>query len=117
MDWLLTWIWQGMLWAVAMWALLRWWRPNAATRYAVAWITLLAIVAMPLVARYTVRDPAAETLPALPSATASEELATVDAHNAAWRPVTLPQMPSWLLVFLIGGWLSVALIDLVRVAW
>jgi beta-lactamase regulating signal transducer with metallopeptidase domain len=44
MERLVTWLWQGTVLAVGIWGLLRVWRPNAATRYAIWWTTLVALL-------------------------------------------------------------------------
>src|SRR5215470_12081251 len=43
MQQFLTWLWQGTTLAVGVWGLLRLLRPNAATRFAIWWATLLAV--------------------------------------------------------------------------
>jgi beta-lactamase regulating signal transducer with metallopeptidase domain len=92
MERLVTWLWQGMVLAVGVWGLLRVWRPNASTRFAIWWATLGAVVLLLL----KIAAPASvDALPLL--------------------PLTLPALPAPLIAVAIGVWLGLSLLGLVDV--
>ncbi len=123
MDRLVAWLWQGTMLAVMMWGVLRVWRPNAATRYALWWTTLLAIFMLLLV---NVRPRGAMTLASMPTpaaASASTPVSTpvVEAIEAAASPAsllpfTLPAVPRAVMAVVIGAWLGLSLLGLVHLA-
>lgn len=108
MAWLLSWLWQGMAIALVVAALLcvaR--RLNAATRYAIWWAALVAVVALP--ATWTLARLAAG---APPSADVSRAAA---AEASAALPVVLPLVPDWMLAIAIGAWLGLIIVRLTNV--
>jgi beta-lactamase regulating signal transducer with metallopeptidase domain len=102
MNILLGWLWQGtalaLLMALALHVVPR---IGASARHAVWWLTLLAVLALPL----------AHLVPAPPPAGA--------AHTAAGpvsaQPLLLPSPPAWFLAALIGTWLGTVVLGLARV--
>ncbi len=128
MERLVAWLWQGTMLAVLMWGVLRVWRPNAATRYALWWTTLLAIFVL-LVVNVQLRGvitpitPASMPAPAAASVSTpvSTPVAVVDAIEAAASPTsllpfTLPAVPRAVMAVVIGAWLGLSLLGLVHLA-
>src|SRR6185369_14029201 len=102
MQQFLTWLWQGTTLAVGVWVVLRLLRPNAATRFAIWWAALLAILLL-LVA------PALTRVPAEPALSAASPL------SLTLFPLTLPAVPATLVAMGIGVWLGLAVLGLVHV--
>lgn len=126
MERLVAWLWQGTMLAVLMWGVLRVWRPNAATRYALWWTTLLAIFVL-LVVNVQPRGGITQITPASMSAPVSTPASTpvstsvVEAIEAAASPssllpFTLPAVPRAVMAVVIGAWLGLSLLGLVHLA-
>jgi beta-lactamase regulating signal transducer with metallopeptidase domain len=116
MERLVTWLWQGSMLAVGTWGLLRVWRPNAATRYAIWWTTLLAMFVLLVVTAPATRGAVASS--AVASAAARSVVVAIEdaASPIALLPFTLPAVPRAVLAIGVGAWLGLALIGLVQLA-
>ena len=99
------WVWQGMVvvWATAI-ALGRMRRLNAATRHAIWWFALGAVLLLPLV-QPDARARVSETIPAEP--------------EPFWFPTrvaAVPAAPDWVITCAIALWLGMVVFGLVRIA-
>lgn len=122
MQQFLTWLWQGTTLAVGVWAFLRLLRPNPATRFAIWWVTLLALFALLVIPPPLARsasdargalagDPRATAPTPRPALTPAPARIAVVFENV---PLTLPAVPPALLAMGIGTWLGFALLGLVH---
>jgi len=118
MERLVTWLWQGTVLAVGMWGLLRVWRPNAATRYALWWTMLLAMLMLlvaPLPSRVTASVAGTPGSASLATRAAVAAVAIEEAASpVSLLPFTLPAVPRALIAVGIGVWLGLAVLGLVR---
>ena len=103
MEWLVTWLWQGCLVTGVVAGLLRA-VPSvtAATRYLVWYLTLAAVVAMPLVWGLAVFATPTPVIPVTSFAVAG----AVDVSGV--QPLRLPALPSVALTLLAGVWIVFA---------
>ncbi|HKB11379.1 MAG TPA: M56 family metallopeptidase [Vicinamibacterales bacterium] len=99
MERLVTWLWQGTVLAAGMWALLRVWRPNAATRFAIWWTVLMSVLVL-LVSQL------------------SASARAVAAHEPALPllPIVLPALPRAIVAIGAATWLGFAWLGLVHLA-
>lgn len=112
MTGLINWAWQGMALAIGLALVLRCSRAvNAATRYALWWLALGAVLALPLVGPVTLwvagvaggclTDPATATIAVPLGATAA---------TAAGSLISVPAAPDWLVACAIGLWFGSVLV-------
>lgn len=103
MEWILTWLWQGMLVAFAAEAVLRMTpRLSAATRYLVLWAALVAVL---LIAPLALVD--VHVHPVAVGAAGTPAPVTAPAPAATTSPLallSLPALPSWLAIVLCVMW-------------
>jgi beta-lactamase regulating signal transducer with metallopeptidase domain len=113
--WFASWLWEGVVIVLLVSAMLRGLRRvDAATRYAIWWGTLLAIICWPAVT--LTRFLAHALLLADPAASVST-INTVTTH--AQRPlvqVTVPSAPVWALRVVVAIWLATVVWKLSRLA-
>jgi beta-lactamase regulating signal transducer with metallopeptidase domain len=109
--WFASWLWEGVVIVLLVSAMLRGLRRvDAATRYAIWWGTLLAIICWPAVtlARFIGQALLAVRVPAVPVLTA---------HSARhFVEVTVPSAPVWALRVAVGLWLASVIWKLSRLA-
>jgi beta-lactamase regulating signal transducer with metallopeptidase domain len=102
MTTVVAWLWQGLaIAALTTLALGRMRRLNAATRYAIWWLALLAVVLLPIVRIVTTRPPA----PVLP----------VPDEPVASALVVLPALSGWVISCAVAIWLATAIAGAVRI--
>jgi len=102
MDALVSWLWQGLALTAGVAVLLRSARPlSAATRYALWWATLAAVLALPFAPAIAGLAGRARALPAAaPAAPLVEPLV----------PLALPAPADWLVAVALGVWLGFLLL-------
>lgn len=115
MTGLINWAWQGMALAIGLALVLRCSRAvNAATRYALWWLALGAVLALPLVGPVTLwvtgvvggrlTDPTTATVAVPLVATAAT------AATSAGSLISLPAAPDWLVACAVGLWFGSVLV-------
>jgi beta-lactamase regulating signal transducer with metallopeptidase domain len=101
--WFASWLWEGVVIVLLVSAMLRGLRRvDAATRYAIWWGTLLAIICWPAV---TLARLLAHTLFAAPLPAAQISSTSAAAHNHLVE-VIVPSAPVWALRAAVGLWLA-----------
>jgi beta-lactamase regulating signal transducer with metallopeptidase domain len=102
MSALLGWLWQGTALALAVALVLRSLpRVGAAARHTIWWLTLLAVLGLPLCHLV----PAAQGPPGVAGATTSP----------LTQPLLVPAPPDWAVALLLGAWLGMLVWGLVRI--
>lgn len=108
MSVLVAWLWQGMALTMGVAVVLRSaHRLNAATRHLIWWGTLAAVLVLPLIPPLISR-----------AAAGGGDVVTAVASGGtagAGPLVTLPAMPRWLVAALMGAWLGLAALGLLRI--
>ena len=93
MDWLLNWLWQGSVVALAATAIIQAPRSlSATTRYHLWWLTLLLVLALPVLPDLQV-----------PRAAASLPVEASRAPQPAWS-APFPALPAWAMTVVIVLW-------------
>jgi len=108
MSVLVAWLWQGVALAMGVAVVLRGaHRLNAATRHLIWWGTLAAILVLPLIPLLLSRG----------AAGGGDVVAAVASGGTAGAGplVTLPGMPRWLVAALMGAWLGLAALGVLRI--
>lgn len=107
---LLQWLWQGSAVAVTLWLALRCApRINAATRYALWWAVLVAVLLLPLITHSTMFGNGSMALPRVDAESLAPGASLVS------RPlIELPAPPDWLVACGIGAWLGSVLLGFGR---
>lgn len=104
---LVAWLWQGVAIALLTALALRWMtRANAATRHAIWWFALVAIVLLPVV-----QIVASGTM--LPSASSTQ---TPDELPIASAVVVVPAISGWIALLTIALWFATTIAAVVRIA-
>jgi beta-lactamase regulating signal transducer with metallopeptidase domain len=112
MAWFASWLWEGVVIVLLVSAMLRGLRRvDAATRYAIWWGTLLAIICWPIV---TVTRVVAQFL--LSEPVSVSHLATAPRHAKPLMQVTVPTAPLWALRIALVLWLVSVVWKLSRLA-
>ncbi len=112
MAWFASWLWEGVVIVLLVSAMLRGLRRvDAATRYAIWWGTLLAIICWPIV---TVTRVLAQFL--LSEPVSVPHLATAHRHAKPLMQVTVPTAPLWALRIALVLWLVSVVWKLSRLA-
>ena len=104
MTTVVAWLWQGLaIAALTALALRRMRRVNAATRYAIWWLALVAVALIPIV----------QILAALPLAPGPHRLADKPVASAL---VVMPAIADWAIAWALGIWLASILVSWARIA-
>jgi beta-lactamase regulating signal transducer with metallopeptidase domain len=107
---LVAWLWQGVAIALLTALALRWMtRLNAATRHAIWWFALVAVVLLPVVQIAQIFQSVA-TMPSAPS------IKTPDAPPFASAIVLVPEISGWIAFVAIAIWLAATIAAVVRIA-
>ena len=111
MAWFLGWLWQGLALTAGVAVVLRLARPlGAATRYAIWWVTLAAVVLLPFAGALARQGGAVAVSPA------PYGPAAVAGPTEAILPVALPAPADWAIAIALGAWLGFVLLGLLQVA-
>ena len=101
---LVEWLWQGLvLVVIASLALRVSGKVDAASRYAIWWVVVVSVLALPWIPSI---DPATATIAADPAASGGPTV----------PPVSLPAPPDWALSIAVGAWLGWVILGLARLA-
>ena len=111
MAWFLGWLWQGLALTSGAAMALRLARPlGAATRHALWWVTLAAVVLLPAAGALAGRGGAVAASPALsgfgPAAGPADAI----------LPLALPAPADWAIAIALGAWLGFLLLGLLQIA-